>query len=95
MTDQPSPDQAMIEWASEWADKFDQSWTPERLSEMVGKTVKAETPDGTHGFVKTVVGYSRDVLVIEGREVYRSSFTTADGAAVALFTDMRVEEEQE
>ena len=88
---------AVAEWASDWADEFDQTWTPEMLEGWVGKTVRAtkETPEGPKGFTKTIVGFSQDVLMVSGRKVYRSSFITADGAQVALFTDMRVEEHQE
>ena len=84
-------------WASDWADTFDQTWTPELLRQWVGKTVKAEGVVGEErkGFVKTIVGYSVDTLVIEDRAVIRASFITSEGTQVALFTDMRVEEHEE
>lgn len=97
--EETTPDQLEVVagWASDWADEFDQSWTPEILRQWVGKTVSAykETEDGPKGFTKTVVGYSQDVLFVADRQVVRSSFITADGVQVALFTDMRVEEHEE
>lgn len=84
----------VLEWAADWADTFDQSWDEAALAGFVGKTVVATDadPEGTRGFTKTIVGYSRDVLLVGDREVFRSSFITAEGTQVALFTDMRVEE---
>lgn len=94
------------EWAADWADKFDQSWTVEKLSELVGKRIKAEKEatdeDPPRGFVGVIVGYSVDTLVFraddEGGDdeyVYRYSLITAEGAQCGLFSGMEVTEAPE
>lgn len=95
------------EWASDWADKYEQSWTPARLSEFVGKNVSGITPqvDGEEqrGFKSAfIVGYSVDTVVFqvddesdETAEAYRFSLLTSDGKQVALLASMEVSEDEE
>jgi hypothetical protein len=93
-------------WAAEWADRFDQDWSVEKLESFGGKKVKAEKPatedEGPRGFEGTVVGYSIDKLVYpleddgtETTSVYRYSFILATGAQVAILSEMVVEEVSE
>lgn len=95
------------EWASDWADKFDQSWTPARLSELVGKTVKGERPveDGEEqrGFRSAfVVGYSVDTLVFQPddddeatSEVYRYSLIVDGEKQFPLLAGLEITEVEE
>lgn len=95
--------EAIRDWASDWADKYDQSWTTESLSSYIGKVVDAKTdPDDTgavNGFVARVVGYSADVLSYqpdpeseERAVVYRYSFLSDEGLQLALLAGMVVSE---
>lgn len=90
------PAEKTLQWASDWADAFDQDWDEEKLAAWVGKRVEAHTPDSSKGFVATIVGFSRDCIPTEeGRKVFRNSFLTDEGLQVALYTSMVVEEAKE
>ena len=93
----------MREWASQWADTFDQDWNVEKLASFVGKKIRGERPprsedEGPKGFVGGVVGYSIDTILypVEGAEdyetVYRHSFILDTGSQVGIFTGMTIEE---
>jgi ribosome maturation factor RimP len=90
--------EAIEVWAGDWADQFDQGWTDESLAEWVGKRVKVRTPDGVEparGVEATIVGFSKDTIILNGNSVFRFSFITDQGAQVALFDQMQVEETEE
>lgn len=91
------------QWAADWADAFDQSWSQEKLEALVGKRVKAEKPatedEGPRGFKDgVVVGYSIDKLVFtpedgaETQTVFRYSLVLANGMQTWLLSEMVVEE---
>lgn len=92
---------ATREWASDWADKFDQEWNQARLDPFVGKHVSASvtTSDGPKGFENLlIVGYSEDRVFYraeEGAELQfakRCSFLTEDGKQLPIFAGMDVVE---
>lgn len=90
---------AVREWASDWADKFDQDWDETRLHALVGKVVSArvETEDGPKGFSDVlVVGHSIDTIVYEiedgGPEMtaHRFSLLSNDGKQLPIFAGMEI-----
>lgn len=101
MPEDPLADEKLREWASEWADRFDQSWDAARLGDLVGALVsgRVDTAEGPKGFESVVVvGYSIDTLVFspeEGAEtetVTRASLLTADGKQLSILSGMQVVE---
>jgi hypothetical protein len=90
-------------WASDWSDKYDQSWSEEKLRALVGKNVKALGPEVSEedqaegvkrkGFLnKKIVGYSIDTIPTDEADVHRFSVLTEDGLQVALIPEMEIEE---
>lgn len=91
------------EWADDWASKFSQDFTEERLRSIVGKRVMALGPEPTQeeinegakqkGFRdKVIIGFSIDTIPTDEADVHRFSVITQDGLQVALVTNMVVEE---
>lgn len=104
----PKPEeQAVREWASDWADKFEQDWDEERCIALLGKRVDALRPavdemDGPKGFRARIVGYTIDTLTClaeddaEERDlVKRYSLITAEGAQTPILAGMTITEIEE
>lgn len=88
--------EAIKKWASDWADSYDQGWDVDRLSKLVGSTVTVFYPKAEDESIRiNVIGYSRDVLVVEGREAYRSCFLTDEGLQVAIKAGVEVDMEED
>ena len=89
-------------WAADWADKYDQDWSDEKLREHVGKQVDAVKPavdeeEGPKGFRATIAGFSVDTILFsadsetdELESVCRYSFITTEGLQVAILSGMSV-----
>lgn len=64
----------IVQWASDWADAYEQDWTEEKLREWMGKVVLIQSPPRTeeeedeqpegHKATVHVVGFSVDTLVV-------------------------------
>lgn len=88
-------------WAEEWVEKFDQTFTEERLRALIGKKVKLQRPvpeeadedaEPPRPVIGTVVGFSVDTIVTEESDVHRFSVITSEGAQIALVTSIDIEE---
>lgn len=97
MSQSASTPDVVREWAGDWSDTFDQDWDEAKLASWVGKKVVARggTDEDPRGFTGVIVGYSRDTLYVDDRQVFRNSFITSEGLQVALFAKMQVEEANE
>lgn len=92
---------AVREWASDWADKFDQDWGDDKLAALVGKNVsgRVDTSEGPKGFENVlVVGHSIDTIIYEiedgGEEMtaHRFSLLTSEGKQLPIFAGMEIVE---
>jgi hypothetical protein len=108
MTDQQTPtnEEAVRDWASEWADRYDQTQDEEKIKAWVGKTVKVtREPDHTEDsdkigeFLFNIVGYGIRALSFQPDEesperqyVHEYSLLTDTGLQVPINATMTVEE---
>lgn len=95
--------EAVRVWAEEWVEKFDQTFSEERLRALIGKKVKLQRPspdptehdeevEAPRPIIGVVVGYSVDTIVTEESDVHRYSVITSEGAQIALVTSIDIEE---
>lgn len=89
--------EAVLQWASDWADEFDQGYDEEKLRAMVGNKIRVTHPvdeeDSEDARVVEVdiVGFCIDTIVTDEADVHRFSVISSTGLQVMLKAGLSLE----